>query len=182
MPNKTNIKIWNCVIAIRDGLYKQCKFRFTIQIPDIYPSIPPIVTFESEIYHPLVDKNTGKMDLGKRFESWTPGKDLIVNVLYYIKNIFYNPSCLTEKDSYNPESSKLFIEDYNLFKEKISNLCKVSNKNENTEEENNHMLEFKKLFLEKLSKEQQIPNLNNDEKINQLKKWIEEYFNKVIIK
>lgn len=36
------------------GLYASGIFRFIVQFPDRYPACPPIITFVTEIYHPLV--------------------------------------------------------------------------------------------------------------------------------
>ena len=37
-----------------------------MNIPDIYPSVPPQVFFQDKILHPLVEYESGKLDLGVR--------------------------------------------------------------------------------------------------------------------
>jgi ubiquitin-protein ligase len=44
-------------------MYKPGKFRFTLHFPEGYPKKCPELTFISKVYHPLVDYDTGKLDL-----------------------------------------------------------------------------------------------------------------------
>ncbi len=59
---------WNGVIYIKDGLYQKGVFKFIVSIPDVYPSIPPQIFFQDKILHPLVEYESGKLDLGVIFE------------------------------------------------------------------------------------------------------------------
>ncbi|ERS97709.1 uncharacterized protein SPSK_03381 [Sporothrix schenckii 1099-18] len=46
--------LWSGVIFVRDGPYAPAVLRFQISFPDSYPSLPPLVTFATDIFHPLI--------------------------------------------------------------------------------------------------------------------------------
>ncbi|KAJ5089227.1 hypothetical protein N7532_007911 [Penicillium argentinense] len=46
--------LWNGVIFVRSGPYASAVLRFQIRFPDIYPDLPPLVTFATDIFHPLI--------------------------------------------------------------------------------------------------------------------------------
>ena len=94
-----------------DTPYYNGIFKFTINIPDIYPFKSPLIKFETYIYHPnIID---GFINF-ETFNEWTPIykiKDYITYVysLFYIENIKINYPL--------NNISILFIENINLFKE-----------------------------------------------------------------
>ena len=49
-----NFALWNGVLFVRKGPYSSAILRFEISIPDRYPSVPPLVLFSSDVFHPLV--------------------------------------------------------------------------------------------------------------------------------
>ncbi|EXJ87740.1 hypothetical protein A1O1_04666 [Capronia coronata CBS 617.96] len=49
-----NPSLWAGVLFVRKGPYAQAILRFQISFPDTYPDVPPLVTFSSDIFHPLV--------------------------------------------------------------------------------------------------------------------------------
>ncbi|KAJ5259374.1 hypothetical protein N7478_012355 [Penicillium angulare] len=46
--------LWNGVIFVRHGPYASAILRFHIRFPDIYPDLPPLVTFTTDLFHPLI--------------------------------------------------------------------------------------------------------------------------------
>ncbi|CAK7268907.1 hypothetical protein SEPCBS119000_003302 [Sporothrix epigloea] len=46
--------LWSGVIFVRDGPYASAVLRFQLAFPDSYPSLPPLVTFSTDIFHPLI--------------------------------------------------------------------------------------------------------------------------------
>ncbi|EME46124.1 hypothetical protein DOTSEDRAFT_148087 [Dothistroma septosporum NZE10] len=46
--------IWKGVLFVRKGPYANAVLRFQINFPDDYPQRPPVVTFQSDLFHPLV--------------------------------------------------------------------------------------------------------------------------------
>ncbi|KAI1365482.1 ubiquitin-conjugating enzyme/RWD-like protein [Xylaria arbuscula] len=46
--------LWSGVIFVRDGPYAPAVMRFQISFPDSYPKLPPLVTFSTDMFHPLI--------------------------------------------------------------------------------------------------------------------------------
>ncbi|CAL5866922.1 uncharacterized protein PFLUO_LOCUS1134 [Penicillium psychrofluorescens] len=46
--------LWNGVIFVRSGPYASAILRFQIRFPDTYPDLPPLVTFATDVFHPLI--------------------------------------------------------------------------------------------------------------------------------
>ncbi|KAJ5167372.1 uncharacterized protein N7482_006153 [Penicillium canariense] len=46
--------LWNGVIFVRSGPYASAVLRFQVRFPDIYPDLPPLVTFGTDVFHPLI--------------------------------------------------------------------------------------------------------------------------------
>ncbi|KAJ5091227.1 hypothetical protein NUU61_006097 [Penicillium alfredii] len=46
--------LWNGVIFVRSGPYASAILRFQIRFPDTYPDLPPLVTFTTDVFHPLI--------------------------------------------------------------------------------------------------------------------------------
>lgn len=49
----------------------------------------PKVFFTNYIFHPLIDSDTGELNLAPQFPAWRPRKDFIFLILTYLKKIFY---------------------------------------------------------------------------------------------
>ena len=48
---------------MREGIYKDGIFKFEMKIPPSYPARPPEVIFSTKVFHPLVDLNSGRLDI-----------------------------------------------------------------------------------------------------------------------
>ncbi|OAG39704.1 hypothetical protein AYO21_05979 [Fonsecaea monophora] len=46
--------VWAAVIFVRKGPYAGAILRFQISFPDTYPDLPPLITFSTDIFHPLI--------------------------------------------------------------------------------------------------------------------------------
>ncbi|ETS82738.1 hypothetical protein PFICI_04614 [Pestalotiopsis fici W106-1] len=53
--------LWSGVLFVRDGPYAPAVLRFQISFPDAYPRLPPLVTFSTDMFHPLVTPLTTYM-------------------------------------------------------------------------------------------------------------------------
>jgi len=49
-----NMSIWAGVLFVHEGPFKPSILRFQISFPSRYPYLPPLITFSSEIFHPLL--------------------------------------------------------------------------------------------------------------------------------
>ncbi|KAF4126742.1 Ubiquitin-conjugating enzyme [Geosmithia morbida] len=46
--------LWSAVLFVRNGPYSPAVLRFHIQFPHKYPALPPVVTFDTDMFHPLI--------------------------------------------------------------------------------------------------------------------------------
>ncbi|PLB48915.1 hypothetical protein P170DRAFT_475247 [Aspergillus steynii IBT 23096] len=46
--------LWIGVIFVRSGPYASAVLRFQIRFPSSYPDLPPLVTFATDVFHPLI--------------------------------------------------------------------------------------------------------------------------------
>ncbi|WYZ45276.1 hypothetical protein EsH8_VIII_000592 [Colletotrichum jinshuiense] len=53
--------LWSGVMFVRHGPYATANLRFQISFPDTYPRLPPLVTFSTDIFHPLITPLTTYM-------------------------------------------------------------------------------------------------------------------------
>ncbi|KAK3688507.1 ubiquitin-conjugating enzyme/RWD-like protein [Podospora appendiculata] len=53
--------LWSGVLFVRKGPYATAVLRFQISFPDQYPSLPPLVTFSTDLFHPLITPLTTYM-------------------------------------------------------------------------------------------------------------------------
>ncbi|KAI5463336.1 ubiquitin-conjugating enzyme/RWD-like protein [Mariannaea sp. PMI_226] len=53
--------LWTGVIFVRKGPYSPAVLRFQMSFPDTYPSFPPLVTFSTDLFHPLLTPLTTYM-------------------------------------------------------------------------------------------------------------------------
>ena len=138
-------------MLIRDGVYTGANLLFNILFPYNYPNSEPIVSFVDNIFHPLIDPKSNKLDVKKIFPKWTPGKNTAVQLLFKIKDIFMNPKYFFIDDSLNQESGKLFCENYIEFENKVQESIKNINEKDNyinKEDIDNDLIEeFSKILL-----------------------------------
>ncbi|OAX82117.1 hypothetical protein ACJ72_03531 [Emergomyces africanus] len=50
----TDPTFWSGVIFVQEGPYASAILRFQIRFPSTYPDLPPLVTFATDIFHPLI--------------------------------------------------------------------------------------------------------------------------------
>lgn len=134
--DEENILQWNGTLIIKEGVYQNLFTLFRIIIPCTYPNEIPNVYFTGELFHPLIDKYNGEMDVRKIFAEWVPGKTFILHLLFAIKEIFLNPIYFRIEDSLNPECGKICNVDYNEFKNKVKENVKRYNRSYNTNNNN----------------------------------------------
>ncbi|KAK3990089.1 protein crossbronx [Cladorrhinum sp. PSN332] len=53
--------LWSGIIFVRHGPYASAILRFQISFPDAYPALPPLVTFATDMFHPLITPLTTYM-------------------------------------------------------------------------------------------------------------------------
>jgi len=63
--------LWSGVMFIRRGPYAKAILRFQISFPPTYPSFPPLVTFSTDMFHPLIAPLTTYMHTTEGHDSGT---------------------------------------------------------------------------------------------------------------
>jgi ubiquitin-protein ligase len=170
IPDENNIKIWTGFLILKDGIYRNSIIKFIIKIPNDYPSVIPNVNFISKIYHPIINFNTGELDLKFLFNSWEPGKNFILQILYKIKDIFINPDFFNINNSFNSDAGNLFKNNYIEFEKNV-----IENSNENFNKFVNDSQKNKENFNEEEFIKDLKKILKKDVKINEKKEILNEF-------
>lgn len=115
LPHLDSVRVWDGVLFLREGIYAGGIFKFRMNFPQTYPSDLPSLVFQSDVFHPLVDPQTGDLDLREFVGSVPKSKQMSINILKYMKNIFLMNSHLKIETSANPTAGKMFNGDYQEF-------------------------------------------------------------------
>ena len=110
--------VWDGVVFVEAGPYKNGKFWFFICFPEDYPKSWPRVQFHSLVYHPLINPQDGSLDLrmlistskgDKQFES------LAMKTITFIKQIFYCEEYWKVQSSHNVQAGQMFVKNRSAF-------------------------------------------------------------------
>ncbi|XP_068883386.1 AKT-interacting protein isoform X1 [Aphelocoma coerulescens] len=122
-PSYRSALMWFGVIFIRNGLYQDGVFKFTVYIPDNYPDGDcPRLVFDLPVFHPLVDPLSGELDVKRAFAKWRRNHNHIWQVLMYARRVFYK---IDTTSPLNPEAAVLYEKDVQLFKSKVVDSVKL---------------------------------------------------------
>lgn len=143
IPSFADPLVWFGVVFIRQGIYQDGVFRFSMKIPSNYPDGDcPSVTFTPTVFHPFINPSTGGLDLERAFSSWRPNVNHIWQILLYMRRIFYKFDC---KDPLNPQAADLYDSDVAAYKQKVKDdIAEINNKlYEDVENEDPHAFRFR---------------------------------------
>lgn len=116
---------WFGVIFIRHCLYQGGSFRFTLYVPDNYPDCDcPILVFDPPIFNPLINYETGELDVKRAFPKWRRNVNHLWQVIQYAKRIFYK---IETESPLNSEAAELYEKDLELYKVKAAESISVCN-------------------------------------------------------
>ncbi|XP_070574120.1 AKT-interacting protein-like isoform X2 [Ptychodera flava] len=118
LPSARSALLWFGVLFIRQGLYQEGIFKFTLSIPENYPDGDcPRLVFDPPIFHPIVDPMSGELDVKRTFTKWKRNVNHIWQVLLYARRVFYK---IDTKNPSNPEAAVLYEQDLDLFRDKVA--------------------------------------------------------------
>jgi ubiquitin-protein ligase len=130
IPSFDNIRHFHGVIFVRRGAFTNGIFKFTLECDPKYNdrNLHPKVTFSSYVYNPLVNADTGEVDLTIAYPEWDPSKHYLVTVLIYLKRIFYLKDYNEgEAERYpNQEALRLFKTDMEGYRRRVQECVKES--------------------------------------------------------
>ena len=130
MPSTNHcFREWHGVYLVKQGIYNSAVVKFKIEFPPSYPKKMPEVRFQSKIYHPLVNWETGRLNLSYEFKSWTFGKSWVINVLLFIKKMFHLEDCYNLRsgsNAYNQRALDLYVSNFAFFVAKCQDCVELS--------------------------------------------------------
>ncbi|EDO45944.1 predicted protein [Nematostella vectensis] len=118
LPAAKSALVWYGVIFIRMGLYQDGIFKFQMTIPENFPDGDcPTLVFKPTIFHPVVNIETGELDVRRAFPRWRRNINHLWQVLLYAKRIFYK---IDSRDPLNPEAAEMYQNDKDRYKQKVN--------------------------------------------------------------
>ncbi|XP_057665326.1 protein crossbronx homolog [Diorhabda carinulata] len=128
IPSKNSPLVWFGVIFVHSGYYEEGIFRFTIFLDEEFPdSSHPKVIFHSKLFHPVIDNDSGELNLFKAFPKWSKSNQHIWQVVKYIQWIFLDMDKSVEH-AVNLEAANMYKNDINKFREKAIEFVQESKK------------------------------------------------------
>eukprot|EP00640_Fibrocapsa_japonica_P004399 CAMPEP_0113935446 /NCGR_PEP_ID=MMETSP1339-20121228/2592_1 /TAXON_ID=94617 /ORGANISM="Fibrocapsa japonica" /LENGTH=226 /DNA_ID=CAMNT_0000937599 /DNA_START=60 /DNA_END=740 /DNA_ORIENTATION=+ /assembly_acc=CAM_ASM_000762 len=109
-PNPNNLTSFEVRVTPDTGYWRGATYRFTFDVPPMYPHEPPKVHCHTKIYHPNINLQ-GKVCLNILREDWKPVLDINA-VIYGLIYLFYEPN---PEDPLNHEAAELFRNDIRQF-------------------------------------------------------------------
>ncbi|XP_044743108.1 protein crossbronx homolog isoform X1 [Chrysoperla carnea] len=119
IPSYKSSFLWFGVIFVRSGIYEDGIFRFTITLPDTFPDSGfPRVDFQSKVFHPLINNETGELNICGGFPEWRKGEEHIWQLLQYIVYIFLNLDH-SVKHCINIEAKDMYLNNRDEFVQRV---------------------------------------------------------------
>ncbi|QPG73245.1 hypothetical protein FOA43_000553 [Brettanomyces nanus] len=107
--------------------YEGGLFEVDIKITDEYPFKPPIMKFDTKVYHPNISSQTGAICLDILKDAWTPILT-IKSSLISLQSLLQDP---VPTDPQDAQVAKVYLEDPKKFAETAANWTKIYAPNEN---------------------------------------------------
>lgn len=107
--------------------YEGGLFEVDIKIPDEYPFKPPIMKFDTRVFHPNISSQTGAICLDILKDAWTPILTL-KSSLISLQSLLQSPEPTDPQDA---QVAKLYLTDPKKFAETAANWTKIYAPNDN---------------------------------------------------
>ncbi|XP_065920690.1 protein AKTIP homolog [Dysidea avara] len=117
LPSGQTSHMWYGLIFIRSGVYQGAIYKFTLTVSKGYPDDGcPEFDFQAGVFHPVVNCETGELDIRREFPIWRRGVDFLYHLLAYAQGIFYN---VETRDPLNVEAAKLYNSDQDEYQARV---------------------------------------------------------------
>ncbi|ODV85110.1 hypothetical protein CANARDRAFT_199309 [[Candida] arabinofermentans NRRL YB-2248] len=107
--------------------YEGGLFEVDIKIPDAYPFKPPIMKFDTKIYHPNISSQTGAICLDILKDAWTPIITL-KSSLISLQSLLQSPEPTDPQDA---QVAKVYMSDPKKFAETAASWTRIYAPNDN---------------------------------------------------
>jgi len=127
----SNPLVWSCVVFIKGGYYEKGKFKFSIQFPKNYPSGNIKVYSATKIYHPLINIETGELDL--KVLTFENAQEKVKTIILFLKSMFNDSKYLEDVNSFNHDAGLKYSNQTSYFKIQAKGSVKSTENNTLTE-------------------------------------------------
>lgn len=167
MPSRAHSLIWDGVMFVRAGVFKNGIFRFVIQLDSSFPlqKNPPIIKLLNHIVHPLVNEDTSIFDASPAFPTWSDN-DHIYEILKFLKYAIENVEycCTQVQRPSNRTAVELYHNDRQKFLEMSRDaVTKSVNEvfNSNPHDDKQHVFSFDKSIVDDGLHDQILENMKS---------------------
>ncbi|KAF3420642.1 hypothetical protein E2986_04957 [Frieseomelitta varia] len=124
IPSAQNSLIWFGVQFVRQGIYQGGIFRFNITLPQNFPDGGcPKVTFQTPIFHPLIEPESGELNTSWEFPEWRKS-NRIWQLIQFITKILTKVDI--KMNSVNHEASNLLENNFEIFRDRVKKCVRES--------------------------------------------------------
>ncbi|ORX36620.1 ubiquitin-conjugating enzyme/RWD-like protein [Kockovaella imperatae] len=109
-PSAESLLKWYGVFFVHRGPYAGSVLRFTLSFPPSYPQSAPVIRFDSDVFHPMVDPKTKIWSPRGRLIQWQPRIDHVPHLLHSLKASFKTQALqsITEDQAINKQVWSLY--------------------------------------------------------------------------
>lgn len=112
------------MIPSKSSVYHDTILELTIVFPATYPYAPPVITFDTPIFHPNVNSN-GSICISTLAKDWSPALT-IEKTLLSILSLLDEPNA---SDPLRPDAAELFLSDKETYYERVREETQVAQNN-----------------------------------------------------
>lgn len=124
IPSARNSLLWFGVQFVRQGLYQGGIFRFDITLPQNFPNGEcPKVTFQTPIFHPLIDPVSGELNTLWGFPEWRKS-NRIWQLIQFITKILSKVDL--KMNPVNHEAYNLLENNFEVFRDRVKKCVRES--------------------------------------------------------
>ena len=119
---KSNIYEWNVLLkGPEESNYKDGLFQLYIKFPKDYPEGPPIIKFQTPIFHPNISEK-GQICVSSIGSDWESSNKNIIEVIYSIYDLLNNDPSI--EHALNDEALELYKNNRDEYNKRAKNFTK----------------------------------------------------------